>query len=79
VADDNPYRDRARAVKAYKLARVATLMLREQPELPIEALEGASVGQRARIAELAGVHEPSDATWTVTIGLVREMLAERPI
>lgn len=68
----NVHEERARAAKAYKLSRVALRLLDDNPAVTIEDLRAAGPEIRGRMAVVAGVWTPSDATWEVMIRLVEE-------
>lgn len=67
----NPWEYRARAVKAYKIARV----LRTVP-MDADAWRAAAPHTRERVAELAQVKYPSDLTWEAAIDVLAAMTDE---
>jgi len=79
VADDggrhvvvNEWEERARASKAFKIARVLSLA-----GVPIEEWRTATTDQRVRVAVVAHVNSkppPSDRTWTMAVDLAAEMV-----
>ena len=70
----NEWEAAARSRKAYRLCRMAEHLIAEHPELTVEHFRAAESELRARIAALAKVNVPSDATWD----LMLEMLEARP-
>jgi len=71
----NPWEERARAIKAYKMARVVVRAVRETG-LPFVKVENATIRERLKVAELAGVSPSSDVTWEMMLGIASEMLAQ---
>ena len=71
----NRWEERARSVKAAKLARVVEHILAYDSLLTVAAPADAPPEFRARCARLAQVHEPSEQTWATMIGLVRDRVA----
>ena len=69
----NEWEAAARSRKAYRLCRMAEHLIVEHPELTVEHFRAAEPELRARIAVLAKVKAPSDATWD----LMLEMLGAR--
>lgn len=65
----NPHEARARAVKAAKLARVLRGVLAE-PGVTLDGIAGAGDEFRGRVARLAKVHPPSEATWQAAVGIL---------
>lgn len=73
----NEWEARARATKAYKIARVLHTVAEVTPEgwEPVTADEWRVITEelRHRIAVLAKVNPPSDATWQAAVDVLVEM------
>ena len=63
------YQERARALKAYRLARV----LCAAADVPPEEWADATPGIRDRVAVIAQTRKPSDLTWRMAVDLLEEM------
>ncbi len=59
----NEYEAAARSRKAYRLARICEHIMAENPEITVAHFDAAEPPLRARIAVLAKVKVPSEATW----------------
>lgn len=76
----NPYEERARAIKSFKLARVIVRACRTDPDADLLGGFAACSDDddaRVRTAFLARVPLPSDQTWEVATALAAEWL--RPV
>ena len=65
----NPHEERARAIKAAKLVRVARRLL-DEPDVTIDSIATADEQVRLRVAKVAGVNPPSEQTWAVMCALL---------
>ena len=70
--DTNPYEERARATKAFKLARVLRLA-----DVDADTYRHADDDFRAYVARKAKVREPSDASWQLAIDTLEAMREDR--
>ncbi len=68
----NEHEARARAAKAFRLARV----LRGADDVPTEQWLTADAELRERVASVAKVRKPSDETWRMAVDLLGVMRRE---
>lgn len=70
----NPFEERARAVKAFKISRVLVRAVRNT-DYPADRLPTATQAERDAAARLAEVRSPSERTWDLAVALTNEWLA----
>ncbi len=69
----NPYEERARAIKAYRLSRVMLRTIVEHDHT-VEDVRNADAHTRKLAARVAGCRPPSDATWDLVCALLAEQI-----
>lgn len=69
---------RARALKASRLADFLTELRAKVPALVAEVLEHSSQAEREAYAAAAGTRPPSDQTWELVIAILRQREDPQP-
>lgn len=68
--DGNIHEERARAVKAFKLARICEHMMGINPDITVAHMAQCDEVMRLRVARAARVRVPSEATWELVIEML---------
>lgn len=68
----NEWEERARATKAYKIARILSL----SDVGTLDEWRAASTEVRERVATIARVRVPSDQTWAMACDLLHQMIEQ---